>query len=175
MPSSFVDSFPVIVKLLVDIRPSRVVDIGPGWGKYGLACREYLPQLERLDAIEVATGRLQTQDAIYDQVITGDARCVPVQVFKNYSVALLIDVIEHMTLEDGHELLDSVRAAGCEVLVSTPKIFTAQHDVLNPYEAHLSLWSWEQLRPHGIKRDVSTIDSIIYLLGTPSLVIPSHG
>lgn len=164
MPSSFVDSFAPIVHMLIQIQPRKVLDIGPGWGKYGLACREYLPDLEFLAGIDVPQGRLSTQDAIYDHVFVGDVRDAPDKFYSGYDVALLVDVIEHMTLGEGHQLLDTIQTAGCQVLVSTPKVFVEQHDDRNPYEEHKSLWGWEDFVPHGVDADVSTIDSIIYLL-----------
>lgn len=164
MPSSFVDSFPPIVKLIIGLEPRRVLDIGPGWGKYGLACREYLPDIEFLAGVEVPQGRLSTQDAIYDHVFIGDVRDQDQAMFAGYDLVLLIDVIEHMTLWDGHQLLHSIQKAGCRILVATPKVFVDQHDDSNPYETHVSLWNWEEFAAHGIKADESTIDSIIYLL-----------
>jgi hypothetical protein len=167
MPSSFVDSVAPIVKLLVDIDPQSVVDVGPGWGKYGLMCREYLPKLEIVDAVEVTQGRLPTQDVIYDNVFECDARTVAPAFWGTYDVALIIDVIEHMSLEEGRLLIRSMADQGCRALVSTPKVWMEQHDENNPFETHVSLWTWKEfLRgKYEIQEDVSTIDSIIYLLG----------
>lgn len=165
MPSSYIDSVAPIVKAIIGLSPQRVLDVGPGWGKYGLLCREYLPDLQALWAIEVPEGRLPTQDAIYDRVYTGDIR-----LFRSWprwheiDVVLMVDVIEHLPLNDGHSVLKAIQAAGCSVLVSTPQLFTEQHDDYNPHEEHLSLWTWEDFRPHGIIHDASTIDSIIYVL-----------
>lgn len=166
MPSSFVDSVPSVMKLLIDSAPSRVVDIGPGYGKYGLMAREYLgDKLLVLDCVEVKEGRLVTQDAIYDQVFEADARTLPGDFWEGYDIALLVDVIEHMTIEEGLELLRLLRSSGCWVILSTPKIFEEQHDEGNPFEDHVSLWSWEVLQGKvSVLRDESTIDSIIYLL-----------
>lgn len=164
MPSSFVDSYAPIVKLLIERDPQHVMDIGPGFGKYGLACREYLPNLMFIAAIDVPPGRLTTQDAIYDHVFVGDVRDTSENFFRGYQIALLIDVIEHMPIDDGHVVLNTIQRAGCMPLVSTPKIFTEQHDESNPYETHVSLWEWHDLAQHGVEADVSTIDSIIYLL-----------
>lgn len=166
MPSSFASSFSPIVNLLVYIGPTKVIDIGPGWGKYGLACREYLPGLQTLHAIEVRQGRLPTQDAIYDWVYTGDAReaTYTPTFWGRWELALLIDVIEHMTIEEGHRLLDTILSAGTSVLVSTPHCFIEQHDEHNPHETHISLWDYEQLGQHKIVHDFSTVDSLICLL-----------
>lgn len=165
MPSSFVDSFPPIIKMLIDLQPTKVIDVGPGYGKYGLACREYLPNLQRLDCVEVPQGRYPIQDQIYDTVYTGDVRLITNPEFwETYDVVLLIDVIEHMTHDDGHRLLAHMQRGCARVLVSTPKIFEEQSDDHNPHETHLSLWSWDDFAEHGVKFDISTIDSVIYVL-----------
>lgn len=164
MPSSFIDSFPAIVKLLIERKPKRIIDVGPGWGKYGLACREYLPGIELLTGIDVPPGRMPIQDAIYDHMFIGDAREGTEKFFAGYDIALLIDIIEHMPIEDGHELLRTIQRAGCAPLVSTPKVFMEQHDDSNPFETHVCLWTWDMFDEHGIEVDISTIDSIIYLL-----------
>jgi hypothetical protein len=165
MPSSYVDSFPPIVKLLIDTAPEHVIDIGAGWGKYGLACREYLPDLLTLHAVEVEPGRLPVQDLIYDKIHTTDVRGLRSGPFwQQFEVALLIDVIEHMSLDDGHALLDTIQANHCRPLVATPKVWFEQHDDNNPYETHVSWWPWSEFTSHEILADVSTIDATIYLL-----------
>lgn len=173
MPSSFVESVPGVIHLLEKIVEGaphpRIVDIGPGWGKYGLMAREYFaPDL--LDAVEVPEGRTNgklagVQSMVYDHVLLGDAREMADDFWGTYDVALLIDVIEHMPLRHGHRLLKSIQGAGCHVIVSTPKVFEEQHDPANPYEEHVSLWSWREFKPHLIVADNSTVDSIIYWLG----------
>lgn len=170
MPSSFVTSVPGVIHLLGLQPPTFLVDIGPGFGKYGLMAREYFNPLI-VDAIEVPQGRLPTQDAIYSRVIEADARELPEHFWTHYDTALLIDVIEHMTLEEGHDLLWRLQAAGVRVIVSTPKVFEEQHDERNPHETHVCVWAWEDFEPHGVLADESTIDSIIYLL--PPLAPPT--
>lgn len=163
MPSSFVDSVAPIMHAVIDLAPERVVDVGPGWGKYGLMCREYLSRLKWLDAVEVKEGRCPVQDLIYDHIFESDARCF--HGWGSYDLILLIDVIEHMSKEDGHALLRMMLRTGASVLVSTPKVFVEQHDDHNPYEEHICLWDWRDFNDHyGVKADMSTIDSIIYLL-----------
>lgn len=165
MPSSFVDSFPPIVKLLIQANPRRVMDIGPGWGKYGLACREYLQDLQALHAIEVHAGRLPVQDCIYDGVYTGDVRLhKSPQFWARWDLVLLIDVIEHVPHDDGHTLLRHILDAGTDVLVATPKQFFEQYDDRNPYETHRSHWIWSDFKHYDILGDSSTIDAIIYVL-----------
>ena len=168
MPSSFVDSVPSIIKTIIDIAPKKIIDIGPGWGKYGLMSREYLgSELELLDAIEVPQGRLYTQDLIYDNIYEGDVRKQSVN-WSKYNLVLFIDVIEHLEKEEGQKILRDIVNAGCAVLVSTPKEWMEQHDDNNPYEEHVSHWTWEDLWYEGMtdhgKIDASTIDSMIITL-----------
>jgi hypothetical protein len=164
MPSSYADSYPPIVHAIIARKPRRVLDIGPGWGKYGLACREYVHDLDTIDAIEVVQGRMPTQPAIYNNVYIGDARDATETFYQDYDLVLIIDVIEHMPLTSGHALLAKIQRAGADVLVSTPTKFIAQHDETNPHEEHLSYWDWDEFSGHGIDVDTSTPDANIYIL-----------
>jgi len=162
MPSSYLDSVPPIVHTIIGLAPRRVLDVGPGWSKYGLMCREYLPGLRWIDAVEVPTGRKPIQDQVYDHIFEIDARRF--KGWKPYDLVLLIDVIEHMSKEDGHALVRSMLAAGTSVLVSTPKVFVEQHDDHNPHETHICLWAWDEFYTYNVTVDASTVDSIIYVL-----------
>ena len=168
MPSSFVDSVPPIMKRIIELNPRRMVDVGPGWGKYGLMCREYLPDLLLLEAVEVKQGRVWTQESIYNNVHTSDVRDIDPALWADTELVLIIDVIEHMRKVEGQTLLKDIVNAGASVLVSTPKVFAHQHDDHNPYEEHISLWKWEDFWTPGmnkvVKHDDSTIDSIIMTL-----------
>lgn len=55
MPTSNLELAPRIVRLVETADPHRsILDVGPGYGKYGILLREYLNRKpERLDAIEV--------------------------------------------------------------------------------------------------------------------------
>jgi cyclopropane fatty-acyl-phospholipid synthase-like methyltransferase len=171
MPSSYADSIPGIVHSMIDAAPGTVMDVGPGWGKYGLMAREYLPALRVLSALEVPEGRKDIQEAIYDIVITADVRELEAAFWLDlpFDLVMMIDVIEHFTEEDGHRILDEILASDAKVLVSTPKEWFDQIEdaerLGNPHERHLSLWTWEMLIQHGtVLVDRSTDSSIIYLL-----------
>ena len=167
MPSSFVDSVPSIMKTIISLDPLAVLDIGPGWGKYGLMCREYLRDLQLLDAVEVPQGRMYTQDCIYDNIIESDIRRADVY-WSKYDLVIFIDVIEHMEKAEGQKILKDIVSAGASVLVSTPKLWMEQHDENNPFEEHVSHWTWEDFWYPGMpavdKIDDSTIDSVIITL-----------
>lgn len=142
MPTSEHWQIPHIVDVLQRERPRTVLDVGAGWGKYGLLAREYA-DAERVDALDVIRPRYP----VYDQVHIGDAldldRVLPAEPAR-YDLALLIDVIEHLEKADGWRLLEALTRRARRVLVATPWGFRRQEIAGLPYETHRSGWyPWE--------------------------------
>lgn len=168
MPSSYVDSIPPIMHEIISLNPRSVCDVGPGWGKYGLMCREYLPSAV-VDAVEVSYTREQdpavarVQDLVYGFVRVDDVRDVNPSHWEQYDLVLMIDMIEHLEVREGQQIVREIISAGARLIVSTPKQWFSQDDDPNPYEHHKSLWTWKMLPP--AVKDLSTIDSLIFLLG----------
>src|SRR4051812_22928392 len=55
MPTSFVDHITPIMRYVMQRNPDTILDIGAGYGKYGLLCREYIdkwPWTKVIDAVE---------------------------------------------------------------------------------------------------------------------------
>lgn len=145
MPSSDAGQIQPVLEAAYELRPHRVIDAGAGRGKYGLLVREYLPMVERIDAIEVwapyvrGEGGFPLLGLVYDDVYRQ-----AVQTFYNwgaYDLCLLIDVIEHLPRHQGVRLLDKVTAAGCAVIVATPRNWfqNPEADAV-PSERHRSHW-----------------------------------
>ena len=167
MPTSWYQAAPVIVQKAVGLRPSSVLDIGVGFGKYGVLLREAMDipyerydksgWLLRLDGIEAFPGyRNPIHDYAYNSV-----RYAPIQDclddLGSYDVILLIDVLEHFPKEHGMKLLRALlEHTGKALIVSTPMEPAPQGEYLgNAYEAHLSHWSPEDFA--GFKMDLSTL------------------
>jgi hypothetical protein len=117
-----------------------VLDVGPGRGKYGLILREYLAAPVRIDAVELepryCTERLR---AIYDSVLVNDARYLHREFLDRYDLVVMVDVIEHFTLEEGQALLGRVSGA---VIITTPTVYFQNPEAEEgwPTEEHKSLW-----------------------------------
>jgi hypothetical protein len=148
MPTSHFQQLNEIMRLVMICKPKSVLDIGVGFGKYGVLCREYLElwsgysqQEIRLDGIEVFQkylGRLH--DHVYDQIFVGNALDVLLQS-RYYNIVLLIDILEHFRFEDGLKLLTMCRNVADNVLVSTPREFKPQNPEFgNEWEIHRSHW-----------------------------------
>lgn len=158
MPSSFPDALSVVAAWVQALRPVSVLDVGIGFGKYGLLFREYLdvsPRSERhehhaapsaavrIDGVEAwapYVGPLQR--AIYDRIFEGDALAV-LPSLGTYDLVFAADVLEHFTRVDGERFLEMAAArATLGVLIVTPALELPQDAVFgNPFERHQSAWS----------------------------------
>jgi len=163
MPSSNVNLVPTIVSLIFGCKPRRVLDVGPGRGKYGLLTREYCSQwLERLDACEAWGGYVTPiLTAIYDHIRTGDVLGVSANVLADYDLVLMLDVIEHLEKDAGLALL---RRCPQRVIVATPMEFfqNPEADAIPP-ERHRSLWTKADFGDR-IENDQSAFGGIVLLL-----------
>lgn len=98
----------------------------------------------RIDGIEAFPDYVQSlQREIYDQIMIGDARVILHQLPDDlYDLVVMVDVIEHMTTQDGFAALTDCQRVGKVVIVSTPRQFWKQEASWgNEHERHLSLWT----------------------------------
>jgi hypothetical protein len=159
MPTSATSQVQAIMLLCDELRPQRVLDVGIGFGKYGVLVREALDIAhERYDktqwqveigGIEYAEGyRNPIWDYAYDWVEVGDATVVLPQL-GHFDLILVIDMLEHLAREEGYRFLSDCVDHGTHVIVCTPSNFSPQGAVHgNPRERHLSFWTLRDLRPH---------------------------
>lgn len=158
MPSSFPDALSVVAAWVQTLRPTTVLDVGIGFGKYGLLFREYLDvsrrsergerydapstvvRIDGVEAYEPYVGPLQR--AIYDHIYVGDALAV-IPSLARYDLVFAADVLEHFTRADGERFLEAAAAhAAMGVLIVTPALDLEQDDVFgNPFERHQSFWT----------------------------------
>ncbi|MEK7208976.1 MAG: hypothetical protein AAB677_01805 [Patescibacteria group bacterium] len=157
MPGSHSQQLNEIVEIMILTKPKSILDVGVGFGKYGVLAREYLDLWTGADKKSEAYRHWQTQidgieayrdyltplhSFIYNQIYIGDA-CNIVPSIKNFSydLILLIDVLEHLNYEEGLRLLNQLRRIGRNVLISTPKIMGEQDTLYgNKFERHIHQW-----------------------------------
>jgi hypothetical protein len=158
VPSSFPDALSVVASWVQALRPASVLDVGIGFGKYGVLFREYLDvsprgeqgqsyearsagiRIDGVEAHEPYIGALQR--AIYDRIYVGDALAV-LPTLGRYDLVFAADVLEHFTRADGERFLAlSAAHATLGVLIVTPALDLEQDDVFgNPFERHRSFWT----------------------------------
>ena len=135
---------PVVLTMQEALRgkPSySILDIGPGMGKVGLACREYLGTgLARLEAVE-AESRYVTPLLweIYDHIEVEDCRKSDTEYLSSFDLAIMCDVIEHMPASDGHQILQRFRG---DVVITTPRSWFQNAECVEfPSETHHCVWT----------------------------------
>ncbi|MBE3598511.1 MAG: glycosyltransferase family 4 protein [Limnochordaceae bacterium] len=152
MPTSYFQAIPTVLSQVILAQPTSVLDVGVGFGKYGVLLREVLELpvgrynrtmwKTRIDGVEAfADYENPIHHFAYDHVYYGDVR-VLIDSLPEYDVVLLIDVLEHFTKLEGLTLVRQLlRKARRFVLISTPLYPDTQDSYLgNQFEAHKSRW-----------------------------------
>ncbi len=153
VPTSYHQAISQIMDAVLVEEPTSILDVGVGFGKYGLLCREALDVAAaryerrdwrvRIDGIEVcARYRNPVHDHVYNTVHYGEVGTI-LDRLPVYDLVLLVDVLEHLEPDRGQELLRRLLAhAGRAVVVSTPIFPSTQGAYLgNVHETHRSRWS----------------------------------
>lgn len=154
MPSSHTYQLNEIMELVILTEPKSILDIGCGYGKFGLLCYERLNlwytndinnKNVKIDAIEAFTKYLTPVHAfVYDRIYIGEAIKTLKDIKEKYDLILLIDVLEHFEREDGEKLLRECLRKARNVIVSTPVFIGKQEDMFdNTYEVHRAQWDRE--------------------------------
>lgn len=157
MPSSQHYHISKIMDIIIHVNPMSVLDIGTGFGKYGVLCREYLELwdgrhnysqfLRRIDGVEVFGDYVTPlHKFVYNNIYINDIMEVLDKIEVRYNLVLLIDVLEHFEKHKGEILLHKVLDKSDGVLISTPKKPSSQKDAFgNFYETHRSKWTKDEL------------------------------
>ena len=163
MPVSDQANITPIMLEVARLRPKKILDLGVGWGKYGLLCREMLDiEAGNLDKKSWQTGiigyegfeayRNPIHDYAYDAVYYMDfMKALP---FLGYDLVLMIDSLEHISKVEGYKLLDQLLSRNKNVIVSCPTgaSYLEQGAVYgNEFERHRAHWTTEDFEVRGGK------------------------
>jgi len=166
MPTSAPDCMSEVCKTIIKLRPRSALDLGAGFGKYGVLLREYMdhwwgrvePQdwEARVDAVEVFPRYVtDLYYTVYSNVYLTDIRSFLADKAREsftYDLCYFGDVIEHFPKQEAWEVLGKIPAK--YVLVQTPNFDTnpnrgALHG--NEAERHLSRFYPEDFQRSGAK------------------------
>jgi hypothetical protein len=178
MPSSRWNHIPTVLNVVRQLAPRSILDVGTGFGKWGMLFREYTdiagsesnpdryhrPNWEvRIDGVEgFAEYVTPVHEYVYDQIHLGDMREV-VPALGNYDVVFLGDVIEHVTKDEGRRLIaDCLDRANRAVVLSTPAVDVPQEALCgNELEIHRSHWTAEDFGSLGAAQSVQLENEIL--------------
>lgn len=160
MPSSHTFQINEIMELVILTDPKSILDIGIGFGKYGVLCYErlnlwytsnYKNKRIIIDGIEAFPKYITPlHKFIYDTIYVNDVMTAMDNLTKNYDLILLIDVLEHLSRHDGEKLIRECLKIGKNLIVSTPKNIGSQGaEFNNEYERHRAQWDKEDFNNLG--------------------------
>jgi hypothetical protein len=108
---------------------SKILDVGPGAGTYGkLLAPEF-----KLDAVEIFEPYIKEYNlkSIYNTVHIGDIRTFDVNP---YDYIILGDVLEHLSVEDSHKVLEKMKSK--KFLIAVPYLYSQGTQYGNIHETH---------------------------------------
>jgi hypothetical protein len=159
MPIGCHSLVPFVIHELEAHRPTKVLDLGIGFGFYGACVRQWLDYGilpgagTELVGVEAWPEYRSPLWDLYNRVY-----CQPLELFleqssEQFDAILLMDVIEHFPRDVGESLiprLQSHTAPGGQVFIGTPAIFMPQGDFCgNPFERHHALWTGPDFEQRG--------------------------
>ncbi len=165
MPTSAPYAIPVVMNAVRQLQPQSILDIGVGFGKYGLLFREYLDLWNaeklaetkreawttRIEGIEIFPDYLTpVHDFVYDKIHIGDAIDI-IDGLGQYDLIFMGDVLEHFEKRRGTMLVRKLydHADKC-VLLTYPTIVDLRGGLLgNQAEAHLSTWTRDDFHEYA--------------------------
>lgn len=163
MPTSSSYLLTPVISFTGWLSPQSVLDVGCSYGQWGMLLRQHIDYPweihagvpcwnRRIDGIEAwEPYRNPLWDFAYDNVEVKEASSFLSAVSSDtYELTLCVEVLEHMEVQTGRELLDHLKRVSEHVLVTTPDRPLLQGEVCgNPYETHRAWWSWSALKEAG--------------------------
>lgn len=171
MPTSNPSCISAVVDLILRMKPRSILDVGPGFGKYGVLAREYSElwlreNLEKekwktvIDCIEPFEKYItELHRFVYNKIYIQDVITWMKSDQKegerrlgDYDLVILSDILEHLGREEGLALLDGIKGS---YIVTTPYMFVPQNPVYgNEYEKHVSQWNKEDFEKSKVVGNV---------------------
>lgn len=142
------------------------MDIGAGYGKYGVLTRLYLEanryEKEKwhltIDAIEIFPPYLEQTKHFYNTIIYQDALTQPIE---GYDLVFLFDILEHFEKETALQFLERIIRHNRAVLISTPlKFFPQDAHHGNIYQIHKCVFQKTDFERLALS--VKIIDSVLF-------------
>lgn len=108
---SNVTAIPGVIEVLQELKPKTMIDIGAGYGKYGMLAREYIKDLQHLDAIETEI-YINYGETFYDHIYQD------LPIHEDYDVALLAAVMCNFSHDAGRQYIRKIKKS-CKNIVLT--------------------------------------------------------
>jgi len=153
------------IDLIRKINPKSILDLGVGFGRWGILSREFLEiwdnekyptRWERvIDGVEIFSDYIKPYHYLfYNEIYFTDALFFMRENQKKYDLIICGDIIEHMEKEDGFELISLCLKNSKYLLINIPLgknwVQTKKYD--NIYEEHKSVWEKKDFKKYRYKK-----------------------
>jgi hypothetical protein len=141
------------IELIRKINPESILDIGAGFGRWGILSREFLEIWEeenytdkwkrKIDAVEIYDKYVKPYHSyFYDNVYIVNALDYVNEMKENYDLIICGDVIEHFGKKDGEILIDTCLKKSRYLMINIPvgDKWEQEESGGNEYEKHRSVW-----------------------------------
>lgn len=164
MPSSQLNTIEPAMRLIMELNPRTILDLGVGFGKWGFLCREYLETGKhrvfkrsdwkvRIEGVEVFKPYIDEfgpfQSGIYDRIYHRDLDNPDSHAWiaaTHYNLYLAMDVLEH--IRSWNSLLESIPPKSAVIAV-VPNGESIQGCMFgNPKEEHVVYLTAHDLIPY---------------------------
>jgi len=163
MPTSNWQNIACSVGLIRAANPASVLDVGVGFGLWGILCRKFLEASNgryfpdqwkvRIDGIEVFRKYIMSYHSFfYTNLYIGDARHIVDALSHSYDLTILGDVLEHFEKAEARLFLEKCLKKSKRVLIHIPIGPDWPQGAVygNAHERHLSFWSMEDFRTYEV-------------------------
>lgn len=130
MPYSYGDYKNEVIQHIIEHTSeySKILDVGPGAGTYGSSLKHL--DIEGLEIYPPYIEMFKLEE-IYKKIHIGDIRNFDIEPF---DYIILGDVLEHLTVEESHLVLEKMKDK--KVMVAVPYLFEQGEEMGNIYETH---------------------------------------
>lgn len=135
MPYSY-DYFKIdVCKHIIKTQPqsSKILDAGAGSGKYGAMLRMWFNNIDALEIFEPYIEQFNLKE-IYNNVYNDNIIHFDIA---EYDYIIMGDILEHLSVEDAHNLITKIHLGGKKCLVAIPYTMEQGEVNGNIYETHL--------------------------------------
>lgn len=145
--STRINRIAVVESLLHGKHFKKVVDLGCGFGDFGHVLREHSDYVIGIDA-DPSMISYATDKNVYNELIVSDAKdFIPDQ---DTDLVLAIEIIEHMTKDEGIGLLNNMKNVQ-NMIVTTPVKFNENCYFGRKFQEHKSLWTEQDFSNMGFQ------------------------
>lgn len=156
------------IELIRRINPKLILDIGAGFGRWGILSREFLEIWDdgnysdnwkrKIDAVEVFDKYVKPYHSyFYDNVYIENAVDFMNKLEEKYDLIICGDIIEHFEKKGGEEFIEDCLAHCKYLMINIPIGKKWEQDIINnnEYEIHKSVWynsDFKKYKNHKIKK-----------------------